>query len=458
MLLRPSLFFLPAVRLRMAAPARRSLRMNAEKISAVATTTATATTGKRKRSTQAELDTAVEAETSLTTAKKARKEKPKAPNASVPAIYPAASPKKQRKPRQPKPEPVYVIPEVEKKETTFKGRLGPAKDAVFCSRTCRIDSIKKNGIDWVKELGRKNVEDLLTMIQWNEDHKIRFLRMSSEMFPFASHGTYGYSLDYCAPLLAQVGELAKKLGHRLTTHPGQFTQLGSPKPGIVESSVRELAYHGQMMDLMGLGPDGVMIVHGGGVYDDKVGTLGRIKKTITGVLDPNVRKRLVLENDEMCYNAEDLLPLCEELDVPLVFDYHHDALFPSSIPPTEIIKRANAIWVKRGIKPKQHLSEPRPGAVTLMERRAHADRCESLPMDLPDDMDLMIEAKDKEQAVFHLYRIYGLEEVKQESLRPPNENQTKETKGRKAASRSKTKKVEHVSDSAEDDSEQEESE
>jgi UV DNA damage endonuclease len=64
-----------------------------------------------------------------------------------------------------------------------------------------------------------------------------------------------------------------------------------------------------------------------------------------------------------------------------------------------------------------------------MERRAHADRCENLPADLPDDMgkdvmflfykrhelrvgiDLMIEAKDKEQAVFHLYRMYDLQPV-----------------------------------------------
>lgn len=38
------------------------------------------------------------------------------------------------------------------------------------------------------------------------------------------------------------------------------------------------------------------------------------------------------------------------------------------------------------------------------ERRAHSDRCQRLPDALPDDVDLMIEAKDKEQAVFHLYR------------------------------------------------------
>lgn len=72
-------------------------------------------------------------------------------------------------------------------------------------------------------------------------------------------------------------------------------------------------------------------------------------------------------------------------DLPSI-DYHHDALNPSSISPREIIDRTNAIFAKRDIKPKQHLSEPRPGAVTLMERRAHADRCHHLPEELDDDM------------------------------------------------------------------------
>lgn len=61
-------------------------------------------------------------------------------------------------------------------------------------------------------------------------------------------------------------------------------------------------------------------------------------------------------------------------------------IFPSSIPPPVVIERANEIWKRRGIRPKQHLSEQRPGAVTLMERRAHSDRCEILPAALPDDM------------------------------------------------------------------------
>ncbi|KAG6897888.1 hypothetical protein C0992_009372 [Termitomyces sp. T32_za158] len=286
------------------------------------------------------------------------------------------TPKPSRK-RKPMVEPVYIIPDVEIKTTTFKGRL---------------ESLKKNGIGWVKELGKKNVEDLLTMIQWNEDNKnIRFLRISSEMFPFASHGDHGYSLDYCHDLLAEVGILANKYGHRLTTHPGQFTQLGSPRSEVLKSSIRELEYHCEMLDRMGIGVDGVMVIHGGGIYDDKAATIERIKRTVTELLPQNVRNRLVLENDELCYNAEELLQICEELDIPLVFDYHHDALNPSSIPPSAIIQRANAIFARRGIRPKQHLSEPRPGAETLMEKRAHSDRCQSLPVDLPDDMDLMIE-------------------------------------------------------------------
>lgn len=70
-----------------------------------------------------------------------------------------------------------------------------------------------------------NVRDLKTLIQWNEDNKIRFMRMSSEMFPFASHAKYGYSLDFADAELKEAGDLAKKYGHRLTMHPGQVSPV-----------------------------------------------------------------------------------------------------------------------------------------------------------------------------------------------------------------------------------------
>jgi len=48
-----------------------------------------------------------------------------------------------------------------------------------------------------------------------------------------------------------------------------------------------------------------------------------------------------------------------------------------------------------------------PAAITPKHRRKHSPRVATLPP-CPNDMNLMIEAKDKEQAVFELMRIFKL--------------------------------------------------
>jgi len=64
------------------------------------------------------------------------------------------------------------------------------------------------------------------MIRWNDRYGIKFLRLSSEMFPFASHQEYGYKLaPFVAKELAEAGKVAVELGHRLTTHPGQVSRI-----------------------------------------------------------------------------------------------------------------------------------------------------------------------------------------------------------------------------------------
>jgi UV DNA damage endonuclease len=66
-----------------------------------------------------------------------------------------------------------------------------------------------------------------------------------------------------------------------------------------------------------------------------------------------------------------------------------------------------ATWTRKNITQKQHYSEPCEGAITGREMRKHSPRVAVLPP-CDDTMDLMIEAKDKEQAVFELYRKYGI--------------------------------------------------
>ncbi|KAL2827573.1 UV-endonuclease UvdE-domain-containing protein [Aspergillus cavernicola] len=337
----------------------------------------------------------------------------------------------------------------------WKGRLGYAclntylrysNPPVFCSRTCRIASIIENrhplsdpsqpahptknrpdreqapdvarGQRYVEALGLANARDLLKLIRWNDRYGIKFMRLSSEMFPFASHKEYGYRLaPFASEALAKVGRLVAELGHRVSAHPGQFSQLGSPRPEVLENSCRDLEYHSELLQLLQLPPqqdrDAVVILHMGGVFGDKEATLDRFRGNYQK-LSQDVKNRLVLENDDVSWSVHDLLPICEELNIPLVLDYHHHNIIFDSSQLREgthdimgLYDRIKATWTRKNITQKMHYSEPTVSAITNRQRRKHSNRVRVIPPCDPT-MDLMIEAKDKEQAVFELMRTYRL--------------------------------------------------
>lgn len=337
----------------------------------------------------------------------------------------------------------------------WKGRLGYAclctylryaNPPVFSSRTCRIASILENrhplrnpsqpyhatknrpnrdqpadiarGQAYVEALGLANARDIVKMLRWNDRYGIKFLRLSSEMFPFASHEVYGYKLaPFASEVLAEAGQVAAELGHRLTMHPGQFTQLGSPRKEVIESSIRDLEFHSELLQLLKLPPqqnrDAVMILHMGGVFGDKGATLDRFRENYKG-LSQDIKNRLVLENDDVSWSVHDLLPICEELNIPLVLDFHHhniifdsDKVREGTLDIMQLYDRIRATWTRKNITQKMHYSEPEPQAITPRQRRKHNPRVYALPPCDPT-MDLMIEAKDKEQAVFELMRKYKL--------------------------------------------------
>jgi UV DNA damage endonuclease len=197
----------------------------------------------------------------------------------------------------------------------------------------------------------------------------------------------------------------------------QFTQLGSPRKEVIENSIRDLEYHSELLQLLKLPPqqdrDAVMILHMGGMFGDKQATLDRFRKNYKR-LSQDIKNRLVLENDDVSWSVHDLLPICEELNIPLVLDFHHhnivfdsDKVREGTLDIIPLFDRIKATWVRKGITQKMHYSEPTPSAVTPRQRRKHNPRVATLPPCDPT-MDLMIEAKDKEQAVFELMRKFKL--------------------------------------------------
>ncbi|CEP12705.1 hypothetical protein [Parasitella parasitica] len=269
------------------------------------------------------------------------------------------------------------------------------------------------------------------------------MRLSSDMFPFASHEKMGYEIDFAKKELEEAGDLAKKYNHRLTMHPGQYNQLVSLTPKVIANTIRELYYHAHLMDLMGLDQDSVMIIHMGGVYGDREAALARFEQEYAK-LPETIKRRLVLENDELGYSVSDLLPICQKLGIPLVLDWHHHHINPGNVADLlSLLPAINKTWTDKGIKPKQHYSESRNGAVTQMERRAHSDRVQNLPP-TTDEVDLMIEAKDKEQAVFHLYKLFDLYPVDDKVWIPQTGIESTQTSGRKSTKSAQKKKAQEV--------------
>lgn len=186
---------------------------------------------------------------------------------------------------------------------------------------------------------------------------------------------------------------------------------------MIKNALRDLDYHAEMLSLLKLPPqedrDAVMILHMGGVFGDKEATLNRFRDSYK-TLPQGVKNRLVLENDDVSWSVHELLPICEELNIPLVLDYHHNNIIFDADKMREgtkdimrLYKRITATWTRKGITQKMHYSEPTPAAITGRQRRKHSPRVATLPPCSPD-MDLMIEAKDKEQAVFELMRVFKL--------------------------------------------------
>ena len=111
--------------------------------------------------------------------------------------------------------------------------LRSQKPTVFASRTMIVRTINEQGIEVLKEKIIQNLKDMKTMMLWNEQHGIKVMRMSSMLFPHISNPKIQkYTIDFAKDLLEEIGQLSKKLKHRLTFHPGQYNVVGTPNEKV----------------------------------------------------------------------------------------------------------------------------------------------------------------------------------------------------------------------------------
>jgi len=234
-------------------------------------------------------------------------------------------------------------------------------------------------------------------------------RVSSRLLPLRTHPEAGYdpaSLPGGGRIvssLRECGGLARRLGIRLTLHPDQFVVLSSTRAEVVRNSVLELEHQGEMAEWIGAD---VINIHGGGGYGDKPSALGRFAESVAR-LSERVRSRLTVENDDRVYTVADLLPLCRDAGVPLVYDVHHHRCHGDGLTVREATRLAADTW--GGREPVVHVSSPREGWGGPGRRRHH-DYID--PDDFPREWRGMpatveVEAKAKERAVARLLGFLG---------------------------------------------------
>lgn len=292
--------------------------------------------------------------------------------------------------------------------------LREQKPTVFSSRRVTLKTLEEKGINNLKKKIINNLNDVLTMMDWNEENGIKVFRLSSELFPhYSNKKAEDYTLDFATDLLKEIGIKSKKLNQRITFHPGPFNCLASPSENVIEHTITDLKYHADMLDLMELDENSVMVIHGGGVYKNKEETIKRWCDNYLK-LPENIKKRLVLENCERNFSIVDCLKISNTVNVPIVFDTHHYTCYNQLHPdenfekPEYYISLILNTWKNRNIKPKFHVSEQGKGKCGH-----HSDYVENLPeylLEIPikynTDIDIMIEAKKKEKAIKKLYEKY----------------------------------------------------
>jgi UV DNA damage endonuclease len=252
-----------------------------------------------------------------------------------------------------------------------------------------------------------NAENLERALEACVAMGIGAFRIQSQLLPRYTHPEVGYRLEELPDgvaifkAFARAKEYRAKHDLRLSFHPDQFVVLTSPHAAVVHNSILELEYQNYVSELVGAE---MINIHAGGSYGDKAAALERFAVSY-GLLSPGLQRRLTVENDDVSYTVEDLLPLCGRLKIPLVYDVHHHRCLPDALTQAEATRLAAETWTRQGREPYFHLSSPREGWGSG-NPRPHADYIDV--DDYPEAWSTLrcytvdVEAKAKELAVVRL--------------------------------------------------------
>lgn len=265
----------------------------------------------------------------------------------------------------------------------------------------------------LQELIAYNLNSLIHIIDYNVKNRIRLFRISSDLIPFGSSNVNHLPWwDIFSPQLDVIGTKIRESGMRVSMHPGQYTVLNSPTVEVVNRAIEDLNYHARVLDSLGVNAEHKIVLHIGGVYQDKKAASERFM-SIYEMLPEEVKRRLVIENDDKSYKIEDVLEIGRRMEIPVIFDNLHNAVNPSETgySDSEWIVLCGKTWKDYDGVQKIHYSQQD------IQKRAgsHSNTIQIREFmkfyeELSDrDIDIMLEVKDKNLSAVKCINCTGME-------------------------------------------------
>lgn len=244
-----------------------------------------------------------------------------------------------------------------------------------------------------------NLNSLENIIDYNIKNNIRLFRISSDLIPFGSSSINTLSWDRIfSSKFSEIGEKIRKSGMRVSMHPGQYTVINSPNAEVVNRAIDDLNYHTKVLDSLGVGSENKIVLHIGGVYNDKDNAIERFINNYS-LLENNVKDRLVIENDDKSYNIKDVLEIGIKLKIPVIFDNLHNQINLYDKEKNDIywINECKKTWKEKDGYQKIHYSQQNPlkklgSHSTTIKINEFIDFYKNLER---EDIDIMLEVKDK---------------------------------------------------------------
>lgn len=274
-------------------------------------------------------------------------------------------------------------------------------------------------------IAKQNLINTKRIIYHAIAHDIKLYRFSSRFIPLAGHELVDgrdfirYLLDECK----EIGELVRVHQMRVGFHPEHFTVLNTPKKEVLQSSIKDLIRHIKLLRAMGLNSSYKCNIHVGGTYGDKLVSYQRFIDQFER-LDPRIKAYICLENDDKTFTAKETLELAQTVKVPMVLDLHHHRCNHHGETLEELWPQVIKTWNNEFFPPKIHISSPKSEA----DPRSHADYVNiddlvpflRLAKEYTNHLDVMIEAKKKDEALFRLMeqlpKVEGIERINQAAV------------------------------------------